>query len=180
MVHKVQQTRIILKWQGSTSCVSTCLYGPCTDQDWLGPLVRRISAVSARDIILVKRRRVSTQATNAPTPDAAYIQPSVNACSINRWICAWFLRDGRLVTRLHGISKSGIKMAHSLTQRGWQSSVSPSRTQLCAIARTMGSMLGHVRLARPRLSMVSDDNRPLSRGSSPRTRSIGRLLRRGI
>ena len=80
------------KRPGSSFSLSTCLCGQHTDQEWLGPLARRINAVSARDIILAKRWRVSTQATDAPTPNASYIQPSVSvrACSINRWISACF------------------------------------------------------------------------------------------
>lgn len=38
--------------------------------------------------------------------------------------------------------------------------LSLSRTQLCAVARTMGSMWGHVRLARLWPSMAADDNGP--------------------
>ncbi|GLD46064.1 neurogenic differentiation factor 4 [Lates japonicus] len=41
-------------------------------------------------------------------------------------------------------------------------------------------MRGHVRLARPRLSMAGDDNRPPLRCGSPRTRTGGRLLCHGI
>lgn len=33
---------------------------------------------------------MSIQATDAPTPNASYTQPSVRVCSINRWISARF------------------------------------------------------------------------------------------
>lgn len=126
---------------------------------------------------------MSTQATDAPTPNASYIQPSVRACSINRWISACFYAmpiSHVTMSYFQHCEIYGTLRNTEGPQRSWQSSVSQSRAQLCAIARTMRSMRGHVRLARPRLSMASDDNRPPLRRGSPRTRYSGRLLCLGI
>lgn len=136
---------------------------------------------------------MSVQATDAPLPrpphlNASYIQqPSARVCS-NKSLdkCLFFsTRCCRLATWPAHLIPPDVDIdrprleASARRARGAVGEVRP-RAQLCAAARTMGSMRGHVRLARPRLSMASDDNSPPLRRGPPRTRTGGRLLCRGI
>lgn len=77
LVHMAQQIRHTVSSAGVCFSAPTCLYGPGTEGR-LGPLER--SAVSARDIISVKRWRVSTQATDAPPRPQRFLYPAI--CSV--------------------------------------------------------------------------------------------------
>lgn len=121
LVHMAQQIRHTVSSAGVCFSAPTCLCGPGTEGP-LGPLER--SAVSARDIISVKRWRVSTQATDAPAPNASYIQPSVPFNkSLDKCVFVTRCRDQH-VTSSYYREPSSLKDAMARFGKVWPLSVS--------------------------------------------------------
>lgn len=88
--------------------------------------------------------RVSIQATDAPTPSASYIQPSVSFCSINRWVSACF-NTMLLISHVTTSYKMQIHCRFRNTesqQSSCQSSVSPGLEHSCAQLRAQCDRCG--------------------------------------
>lgn len=88
--------------------------------------------------------RVSIQATDASTPNASYIEPSVRLRSINRWISARFMRCCRLATWPF-VYLWDVETCRTLGNKTrWQSSVSQllSLSHSCAQSRAQWDQCG--------------------------------------
>lgn len=127
--------------------------------------------------------RVSIPATDAPTPSASYIQPSVRFCPINRWISACFI-SMLPISHVTKSSKMQIYPRFRNTesqQCSCQSSISLSLGHSCAQLRAQWDRCGGTCDSRvPSCQWPAMTMAPHCVGGSPRTKSGARLLCHGI